>query len=44
MEHYEAQKSELTGKIKLTLDEKVIMPFNGNHYVRDISFSRVNNG
>lgn len=44
MEHYEAQKSELTGKIKLTFDEKVIMPFNGNHYVRDISFSRVNNG
>lgn len=44
MEHYEAQKSELTGKVKLTLDERVIMPFNGNHYVRDISFTRVNHG
>jgi hypothetical protein len=44
MEHYEAQKSELIGKIKLTLDKRIIMPFNGNHYVRDISFRRVDHG
>jgi hypothetical protein len=44
MEHYEAQKSELSSKIKISLDERIIMPFNGNHLVRDISFSRVNHG